>query len=80
MLNIWSIHISYNDGGDNDDNDVAGGDVNGDDNDGDMSDSRERLPSHKTKSQDSFFFGHLYGGGKLKSGGIVGKSRGQDLA
>lgn len=43
MLSIWSIHISYNDGGDNDDNDVAGGDINGDDNDCDMSDSRERV-------------------------------------
>lgn len=46
VLRIWSIYISYSDGGDNGDNDVAGGDVN----DGDMSDSRELLPSHKTKS------------------------------
>jgi len=80
VLSIWSIHISCNDGGDNGDNDAAGGDVSGDDNDGDTSDSRELLPSHKTKSRDSFFFGHLYGGGKLKSGGTVGKSRKQDLA
>lgn len=46
VLRIWSIYISYSDGGDNGDNDAARGDVN----DGDMRILGSFFLSHKTKS------------------------------